>query len=244
MGADRGWLDPYERRAQLLPALVAVLPLLFLGAAVGIREHWFPVALIGIGSAAGGPVIVAALVRERGRRLQGELWTRWGGPPTTLLLQDDPRSTSPQRQARRRRVERIGGEPLPTATEETEAPQTAAERYETAVAEARRVTRTSEAQRVVQAENVAYGTARNLLSLKPLGLACALLALGGATAAAILAMLYEVPYGVLEPTFAGLGSTGLLLFWNRYPTEARVRSAGERYAGQLLDAVPLTDWNR
>lgn len=238
MSTQRGWLDPYERRARLLPALLACLPLLVLAAALGLRESLVVSAATAVIVGVGTPVIVAGMVRDRGKQLERRLWRRWGGPPTSLLLRHNGDDVSPLREARRQRLEALTGERLPTADEQLLDPDAAEQRYGVAVAEARRVTRDRTSHPIVYAENVDYGTARNTLAIRPYGILAAGLGIAGAAIAAVTAFLERVAYGPPELIVSVSISVTALVFWMRYPTEQRVRRAGERYAEHLLDAIP------
>lgn len=72
-------LDPYSRRARLQPALLAILPL-----ALALLA-WYPSEARTLGFvwaivvSAGGTALLAQIARERGKRLEKELFDSWGG---------------------------------------------------------------------------------------------------------------------------------------------------------------------
>lgn len=227
------WLDKYERRARLLPALLAVLPLVALAVALGVREWVLGMSIVGLAVAAGGSVVLASLVRDKGKQLEQELWRKWGGPPTTLLLQDGGEAPI-RRQGRRLGVESLTGRPLPTLDEERRDPDAAAQRYEQAAAELRAL---AGSRRLAYVENVNYGFSRNSLAIGSWGQMAAALSLLAVVLAVITGRSIEVPYEILELALVGLVSLVMLAFWIWFPTEQRVRAAGFRYAEQLIDVA-------
>ncbi len=81
--------DAYEIRARLAPALVVASPLvLIVVALVQASTSTF------LTTSAGAVVFVTLLytfsflVRHLGRRVENELWTTWGGPPSATVLRE------------------------------------------------------------------------------------------------------------------------------------------------------------
>ncbi len=230
------WLDEYERHARLAPGLLALLPVPIDVLALGLRSVPIASTLVSLLTAVGGPIVLASFVRQRGLRLQEELYRRWGCPPTTLRLRD----TNPGdalRTQRRHEVARVASTTLPTAADEGTDPEGADSRYEAAVAVLRQKAGKST---LVSAENRGYGFERNLVALRPVGIGVAvsgLFVLVGAVVLRVLAAVHSV-----EPLALALGvllDVALTALWLWYPAEARVLVAGGRYADQLLDAASV-----
>jgi len=100
------WLDAYERRCRLLPGLLAVMPIAIAITALGIKDAPVVSAALGLLSLAGGPVLIASVVRRKGLAAQDALWRNWGGPPTTRFLRSRESSVSTvQREAWRQAIE-------------------------------------------------------------------------------------------------------------------------------------------
>src|SRR5436309_2527724 len=113
------WLDEYERRARLVPGLLAVLPIGLAILALGLRRLPIFSTLLSAATAVGGPVVLASFVRQRGQRLQERLFQEWGGSPTIdrLRLLDHP-PTDARRSRRRQKLEDVTNTPLPSVDEE------------------------------------------------------------------------------------------------------------------------------
>lgn len=87
------WLDEYERRARLVPGLLAIFPLAILLSVLSLRQLPTVSYVMGAVAVIGMPVVVADVVRQHGRKAERVLWDSWGGPPTTVWL----RLRSPRR---------------------------------------------------------------------------------------------------------------------------------------------------
>lgn len=155
-------LDEYSRTARLAPGL-----LLFLAptaTAIGAGAAEWP-ALTGLAVAAvvmGVPIALADWVRRRGQGLQTQLWNAWGGNPVVSSLRADGLIAERRRQA----LAQATGLPVNDLThpEFEEAANNAVRQL---------ITRTGAASQrypLVFKENKAYGFARNLYAIRPLGL--------------------------------------------------------------------------
>lgn len=84
------WLEkitnPYERKARLYPAFLALVPVLSL--VIGMYGIAFRVeaGLIGLLSTLGIFYLLASVVRELGKRLESSLFDEWGGKPSQSLF--------------------------------------------------------------------------------------------------------------------------------------------------------------
>jgi hypothetical protein len=90
---------------------------------------------------------------------------------------------------------------------------------------------------LIFAENKSYGFERNLLGVRPEGIAIASIGfLGAATGWGLRAF---DGFNANAPALLGgaLVCLLLLIFWFVWPTKQRVRNAGDLYAEQLLDAA-------
>lgn len=229
-------LDAYERSARLVPGLILLAPLVFVLVGFGLSLAPWSATVGGAILALAGPVVLAKHVGHRGRSLQDQLFESWGGPPTSAVLSPSGSGpVSPVLARRRANVEAVTGIALPTTRPATGSDE--AEIYHSAVLELR--SRTNDQARFprVSSENMNYGFERNLLGIKPEGLvvssACLLALISGL-------IVTGVGNGHLSVVPLGVGATLdtlLLVFWMVWPTSARVRDAGQRYAERLIDSA-------
>jgi hypothetical protein len=233
------WLDKYERYARVAPGVLALLPVVVTVTALGYRQVPVVSVVVSLLSLAGGPVVLADTVRQFGQRAQDKLWSAWGGSPTTLALHLRETSTnSVQRDIWRGAAEKVSGVTLASRASELRNPKKADETIEAAVARLRQVTRGEQQFTLLQAENRSYGFQRNLYGVRWFGRIMAILGLlviGG-----FMGWHLSGKGHVSVPTADILGlllNGAVLLGWFVLPSAKRVRTAGDKYAHQLLHAA-------
>lgn len=226
------WFDAYDRQARLAPGLLALLPISVMLVAVGFNDTPVVSALGGVLTAAGGPLVLVNIVRSRGRAIEDALFRSWDGAPTTQLLSlRRPGENDVEREAWRQALAAGARVALPSAELETADPQRADRTYGAMTAWALEATR---GNALVQEENKSYGFNRNMLGMRPTGIAV--------TAACLLGLLViVVAENWTAARAAGLLINGIILAgWVWWPKAERVRDAGFRYARQLLRAATFS----
>jgi len=245
--------DSYNRQARLYPALLAVLPLLL------IILAWFPTVanvgqlLVTIVVACGLLFLLSDFARTRGKRLEPVLLQEWGGWPTTIWLRHSDNHLSAE--VTRRYHTFLSKQPaigaLPTRDEETREPQNADERYAASVMWLKERCR-GEGFPLVEKENATYGFRRNLLGLKPIGLAICVMTLLAPLVTAFVRSRFHVSHpaqfsleAYLDLPIAVLGALAfslmMLVIWLFAVKPDWVREAGDQYARALLancDSLP------
>lgn len=228
--------DRYTTSARIAPALVALSPLLVLAVALGFGTT--PIAFGGAAVLAGLAFLASEAVRGAGQRLEPKLWKRWGGRPSEAKLSwgaDTPRVALIRR---RDEVEAATGIPLPSEGEELDDPAQAGSTYTEAVSRLRSLTRDHERFPLVFAENVSYGFRRNLLGVKPFGVAACLITLAGSPAVLILRE-DDIESGLAVVALPSVVAIALLATWTLLVRPDWVRPVAERYAEQLLGSAAL-----
>lgn len=232
-------LDEYEVRARLFPGLLALLAVPVALVAIGARDNPILTAFGSLVSAGGGALLLASIVRERGKKLETRLYQEWGGPPTTLLLRLRGASAADEiRQRRREKIEAVIGVKLPSGPDEATDTATADGVYASVTAELQARTRDRTKFPLIFAENCNYGYHRNMRGLLSIGRCVSvvgLVVLFGLSALNQFSVRFAYPWYDL---IVGLAMNfSLVVFWWCYPSEKRVRQAADEYAKQLLDAV-------
>lgn len=173
------FLDPYDRKARLYPALLVMLvPVVVLTLVAPV----FSSQLAGLASLAvalGGLMLLSSLGREWGKRKEPQLFQEWGGAPTTLMLLRTTTGLDHVTLDRYRRIleDKIAGLTFLDPTVEESQRQKAAAICESAVKWLREATRDSKKFALIFAENTNYGFRRNLLGVRPLAIVMCLLTL-------------------------------------------------------------------
>lgn len=230
-------LDKYAFNARLIPALIVLLP-------IGLSLiSLFPSKFAGwdlivwLGTSGGLAIFLENLARDKGKEKESGLYKKWGGKPTTLLLQhkDSPLGSITVNRYHSKLTSLVDGIKLPTREEEEKNPDFANEVYESCTAYLRAQTRDREKFRMVFEENVNYGFRRNLWGMKPLAFLFIVISL--------LIVLTQVHPDWLDPKkvkpviFVVLMlDAALLLIWWQVITPDWIKTAADAYARQLLSA--------
>ncbi|TDL45289.1 hypothetical protein [Microbacterium oleivorans] len=227
----------YERTTQFVPATLTLVPLSVLvivafdsdDLATTIRS------IVTASLAAGLHLVIMRIVRDRGNKVQPQLWESWGGNPAESKLRWGHGSDDDTRLLHSR-VRAATGVKLPTRSQQDARPDQASAAYSEAVANLRERTRDHDAYPRVWSELLQYGSARNLYAVRPIAFIIA----GGASVTgiglAILSALNE--WDKPSWLFAATAGFSLLwaLGWAAAVTPRYVRTAADRYADALLSA--------
>lgn len=223
--------DEYARKARLYPALLVALP-----AGIAFALLWPGLslqALLPVAATTGLPFFLGNAVRDRGKLLEKRLVKQWGGMPTTSMLRLSNPTTNPdQLRQRRDGLERLTGQPLPTAAEEQMNPRRSDERYifatRTLIARARQH---ESRHPLIKTELTSYGFGRNMLALKPIAvvLLLVLLAIDGAA----IALGGDSRTVTTTTVIHGL----LLLGWSTVVRPSWVLRQGHNYAERVFEAL-------
>jgi hypothetical protein len=229
-------LDAYTIRARLLPAIIAAAPGLALA---GIFVSWdnFGLSTLIVSLAALALLIIFAdLARRQGRRIEPRVYRKIGGKPSTLMLRHSDNTLDAETRSRYRAF--LAGklkERSPTADDETARPKECDGFYERCGDWLREQTRDQKKFKLLFEENMTYGFRRNLLGLKPLGLAlnaCVVFI-------AILSLAFRFPLDSENELATRLISTLAFaaihaIYFSAFVSMDGVCEAAQQYARQLL----------
>ena len=162
--------DPYDRRARLSPALLAVLPVVFLFISLFPNAQAVWTSLSGVAVYCGCTMLMVQLGRSRGKSLEPELFRAWDGKPSVAMLRHcDTRLVQATKDRYRAFLERNVPElRFASPEQEKKCPTQADDGYESATNWLLTQTRDRERFRLIFEENINYGFRRNITGLKPL----------------------------------------------------------------------------
>ncbi|MDO1560128.1 hypothetical protein Q0812_11890 [Brevundimonas sp. 2R-24] len=237
--------DSYSRQARVYPALLVLLPVIV------TVWSWFPETVLGsVGGAiatlaisCGAVFFLADIARAQGKRVERRLLGKWGGWPTTLWMRHQDQSLNEATRARyhAKLQSRVPGG-VPTLAEEQADLAAADLRYASAVDWLKEQCRGADF-RLIHKENASYGFRRNMLGLRPGGVA-----LAGLGCIAVLGSVFQpvvigektLPESVANMHFelvvAALVTGVFLVSWLLVVRERWVREAADQYARALLSA--------
>jgi hypothetical protein len=221
--------DAYTLRAHLAPAALAAAPAIVLGLSVvpslenagSILTFAFAAAL----------VVLCGIVRGLGRSLEPDLWSSWGGAPTTQLLRWRGETGDAEQARRHQLLERVIDEVLPARAQEEANPDGADERYAVATTVLRQRTRTGVEFKLVAHQNAEYGMRRSCLGLRPVAIAVATAVL---TVSTILFFAEDEAWHLALP--AAISILAVVAWWFLVNGEW-VRAAADLYAVRLMETI-------
>lgn len=232
-------MDRYDLQARHLPVAVTLLPLIILAVATipDLRGSlWLPAA--GLAGVSGMYWLLARHARVRGRELEVRLYSAWGGMPSTALLRHrDPRLNKHTKAVYHDRLRKLGAPfIIPTQDEEARDTSAADDRYAAAMDELRRRAKATK-NPIVLRENINYGGARNLLALKPLGIAIVVVSL-----AVLVAVIGAKNHWILDLVKAIEVACGValildLIAWVVLVNPSLVKHQADAYAYALIESA-------
>lgn len=228
--------DQYSRRARVFPVYLTILPFVLVLFSVLPEGLTFPLG--GAAAIVFVPIsfFFAQAGADFGKRLEGDLWRKWGGPPTTLFLRNSNLEFNEVTRHRIHENLRNLGLHVPSKDDELKDPFAADKHFESCTEELIRRTRNTRRFPLVFSNLTAYGFRRNLLGLKPIGV---LLTCVGIVFVSYVLLKGWQDYGQIFP-FPATGflmMLGLLSGWLAWVNEESVRLSADRYARSLLEAA-------
>lgn len=239
--------DPYDRQARLFPALLALLPLFVTVGSIYGPKLSALTNLMTVVIACGGLYLLAQISRDRGKALEGNLFSEWGGKPSTQLLRHRDQSIEAATKARYHAfLSRKLGQALPDSSVESNDPKAADDVYQSAVRWLLNQTTNQERFQLLFKENISYGFRRNALGLKPIALffaiACVVFVLikynvvaGSGWSNASLGTLADEAWLSLVVSLVAIG------VWIAFFTKQAVKVAAFTYAETLLRACDVLE---
>ncbi|RSN01148.1 hypothetical protein DMB42_39855 [Nonomuraea sp. WAC 01424] len=223
--------DKYNLQARIYPALITFLPVM--ASVFLLWSKTFPQQTVAAFVTAGGAFLVANVVRGLGKSLEKRLVVRWDGLPTTHMLRYRNNSNIPLLKRRREALQKITHLRFPAESKERLDPQRADQIYIAATRVLIIHVRDKKGRYdLVHDENINYGFRRNLLALKPLGIAVALLCVISDAAWWQLNKVAAYPLIISVLLNAALLAAWILLIRPQW-----VWQAGEAYAERLFDTL-------
>jgi len=231
-------LDSYSIKARYYPTLIVVTPICLVILSLASKQFDLLKDLgVVVASGLGLIFVMDQVGRDGGRNKQPELFRRWGGVPTTVLLRHRDKTIDAITKARYHRIlsESLHNLDVPSEHQENENPSQADDVYASCTEFLKETTRDHSKFPLVFQENTNYGFRRNLWGMRPAGI---ILSIVGTVVCGVLVFfrLLESAGDLLIPFSSTILSAVLLSFWICRFTASWVRMAAYVYARQLLAA--------
>ncbi|MBZ6485056.1 hypothetical protein [Priestia aryabhattai] len=232
----QNFLDPYELKARLFPAILALSPL-ELSACL-----WYPklltIELVGINIIVLFCILftLTKLSRAAGFKKQKKLLQDWGDFPTTIFLRHGDRTIDyiTKRRYHKFLKENVQGIHIPTPEEECESPELYDNHYGSAVNWLRQNTKDKSKYDLVHKDNANYGFSRNALGLKPVGIGFCLISLCLNCLGAYQKYRLTISNIPIQIWLAVVLSLIIMLIWIFFINKNLVRNLADSYAKTLL----------
>lgn len=233
------FINPYNRRARLFPALIVLLPL-GLSAAAWTSLDYEVLGTLGVFAVTIGVAsFLSQLARDAGKNKEADLFRLWGGKPSAQALSYRSGVFDPVTlQRTHRKLHKIEGALVfpDNADDELADIETSMVTYKSASNLLVSSTRDKGEFPLLFEENINYGYRRNLWGMKPSGLVTS--ALGLVIAGTRIATLYIADQQYSTVAFlAAVIACALFVLWLLRITPSWVRLAADAYARQLVTAV-------
>ncbi|MGP1385920.1 MAG: hypothetical protein ACTS2F_20340 [Thainema sp.] len=162
--------DDYNRKARLAPALLVSLPIALTIIAFFPNHVWSWGGVVSLLAWFGILKLLAQLARDMGKAKEEELYTVWGGKPTTSFLRYRNTRNKINLARQHRKLFALTKQPMPNESEELANPDLADQIYDTCTQFLLSKTRDHSKFFLIYEENCNYGFRRNLLGMKSLGI--------------------------------------------------------------------------
>tara|TARA_R110002050_G_scaffold248024_1_gene385826 strand:- start:203 stop:931 length:729 start_codon:yes stop_codon:yes gene_type:complete len=165
-------MNLYSLKARIYPVILSVIPILVIGILFSVTFNSYYQTLGGLGITTVLFFLFSQLGRDRGKKLEKDLWNKWGGAPSTqiLRLRDNTLNSVTKTQYHKIMNSLVETEVKPNSDLESTSPELCDEVYTAWVKYLIGKTRDTNKFNLLFAENINYGFRRNSLGLKPFAL--------------------------------------------------------------------------
>jgi hypothetical protein len=238
------FMDAYDRPARLTPALLTLAPIPVLIICLFGKAQIMGTSILSIATYCGAGYMLARVARNAGKKMQDQLFEKWGGAPTTQLLRHSNGHFDEHTKARYHGILSTGlGKAIPSVADEGSNPTQADELYRAATTWLLGQTRDTKRFPLVFKENVAFGFQRNALGMRWYGVAIAsvcmlvgLICTGVlSTAQPFFSLAAITKMGPTEALTLAV-SAAMLFSWLFLLTESAAKQAAFSFAERLIQS--------
>lgn len=231
-------MNTYSLKARIYPVILSVIPILVIGIlfSVNFKNYYQTIGSLGIATVLF--FLFSQLGRDRGKKLESDLWNKWGGTPTTQIfrLRNNRLNAVTKKQYHNTMNSIVKHEALPTVELESSSPEICDEIYSAWAKYLISKTRDTKRFNLLFAENINYGFRRNSLGLKPFALLVLIVLFAG-----VIAFNYWNYTGLNFKDTNSLIAIGVLIlplfYWLFIVNENWVKIPAFAYAERLAETI-------
>ena len=220
-------IDQYSLKARVYPIIIVFLPILILGFSISFKFESIYGYLASISVISLLAYLFSQLGRDLGKKREKNLWKNWGGAPTSIVMHDKNYINIATRQ---RYIDKL--EVICPVEDKYDMDEKIKLWTKYLISK----TRDTKKFNLLFKENISYGFRRNLLGLKPIGVAIAL----SATVFNLI-LTTNWPLNINDITINWVISNFLfsifILFWFFIVTIVWVKIPAFGYAERLFETV-------
>jgi hypothetical protein len=231
------WLDSYEIRARIIPSIIVCLPiivpfyLLFNNIGNPISGVIFSgMVLLGMS------YTVSFFVQYMGKKIQNQLWSSWGGAPSSRILRWSDKTFDDQYKAKlHKSIKEYLDIELMDKDSEQQKPSDADLKFEIAFSQAKRIVYNTSSNDLLGKYNAEYGFHRNLMGSRIIWILSCLIG-------TILCGGLFYKFGSIEYVSGTIVNSFLLCFaliWGWYILPLTIAQPAEHYAITLWESFYL-----
>jgi len=231
-------MNTYYLKARIYPVILSVIPILIIGVLFSVTFKNYYQTIGGLGLSTVLFFLFSQLGRDRGKRIEKNLWEKWGGAPSTqiLRLHDKQLNSLTKKEYHKIMNSLVDIETTPTEELEIDFPNECDEIYAAWVKYLIGKTRDTKKFNLLFSENINYGFRRNSLGLKSFAIIVISILIIG-----VLGVNY-LNYGAINiKDMNTLIATGILiiplLYWVLIVNENWVKIPAIAYAERLMESI-------
>ncbi|WP_233901188.1 hypothetical protein [Tenacibaculum piscium] len=162
-------MNTYNLKARIYPVILSLLPIIIIGTLFSIQFQSYYQSLGSLGLTTILFFLFSQIGRDRGKKIENNLWSEWGGAPTTQIFRfsDNTIDSITKKKCHQTMCELVPNEITPSTSEEENSGNFFDEIYQSWTKFLIGKTRDTKKYDLLFNENINYGFRRNTLGLKP-----------------------------------------------------------------------------
>ncbi len=231
-------MNTYNLKARVYPVILTIVPIVIIGCVYSLSFKSYYQIMTSFGITTALYFLFSQLGRDKGKAIEKEIWSEWGGAPTTQILRYSndiiDKHTKEKYHSKLKKLTDIGNE----LNEEFErkSQKEADEIYQSWTKYLISKTRDTKKYNLLFQENINYGFRRNLLGLKIIAISIIILLMIGSFFLSFVANGNTISFSY-DLMLSELILMLILIFWLIIVNEKWIKSVAFAYAERLMETI-------